>query len=68
MTRIERLKRNLFFGGLSQEDYHQVRESVQDFNRNAMVTWSIVLGAFWIYSLLMSLGEQAPDQGEGVHL
>ena len=59
MTWKERLKQSLFYGGLAKEDYVQVQESVLEHNRNAVVIWSMVLGGFWIYSLIMSTSDPA---------
>ena len=59
MTWKEKIKQNLFYGGLSKDDYAQVEESVAEHNRNAVTIWSIVLGSFWIYCLVMSLGDAA---------
>ena len=59
MTWKEKLRQNLLYGGLKREDYEQVRETVAEHNRSATATWSTVLGGFWIYCLLMSLGDPA---------
>ena len=50
-----KLRRELLYGSLSREDFAMVREAVTEHNRKALVTWSLVLGGFWIYCLLMSL-------------
>ena len=59
MTWQERLKQSLFYGGVTKEEYAQVKESVTEHNRGAMVIWSMVLGGFWVYCLIMSLGAEA---------
>ena len=59
MTLKDRLKRNLLYGGLTREDYIQVEESVKEHNRSAMEIWSMVLGGFWIYCLIMSASDPA---------
>ena len=53
------IRESLFYGGLHKEDYDQVRESVLEHNRSAAVSWSLVAGGFWIYSLIMSLKDPA---------
>ena len=59
MTWKNRLKNNLLYGGLTKEDYLAVREPVAEYNRSAMFSWSLVLGGFWIYCLIMSFGQEA---------
>ena len=59
MTWKDKLIKHLFYGGLSREDYAQVQETVREHNRGAMVIWSMVLGGFWIYCLIMSTSSQA---------
>ena len=55
----QRLTQNLFYGGLTREDYLRVRDTVLEHNRSSVVVWCFVLGGFWIYSLLMSMGSEA---------
>lgn len=59
MTTKEKIIRNLFYGGLSKEDYDRIREPVLEHNRHALVTWSAVASGFWIYCLFMSLASEA---------
>ena len=59
MTWKDKLIKHLFYGGLSREDFAQVQETVREHNRGAMVIWSMVLGGFWIYCLIMSTSSQA---------
>ena len=59
MTIKEKIIRNLFYGGLSKEDYERIREPVLEHNRHSLVTWSAVAGVFWIYCLFMSLASEA---------
>ncbi len=53
------IRESLFYGGLHKEDFEQVRESVLEHNRSSAVSWSLVAGGFWIYSLIMSLSDPA---------
>ncbi len=62
MQLSEQLKRELFYGGLSREEYDQVKKPVSEHNRKALVTWSLVAAAFWIYCLLMSFKAEAYAQ------
>lgn len=55
----QRLTQNLLYGGLTREDYLRVRDTVLEHNRSYVVVWCFVLGGFWIYSLLMSMGSEA---------
>lgn len=59
MTLKEKIIRNLFYGGLAQEDYERIREPVLEHNRHALFTWSAVAGGFWIYCLIMTMSSQA---------
>jgi len=59
VTLKERIIRNLFYGGLSKEEYDRIREPVLEHNRHSLVTWSAVAGGFWIYCLFMSLASEA---------
>ena len=59
MTWKEKLKQSILYGGLAKEDYVLVRDSVLEHNRGAAVIWSMVLGGFWIYSLIMSTSDPA---------
>ena len=49
----------LFYGGISREDYQQVKEPVGEDNRWSLVAWSVCAALFWIMSLLMSLNSEA---------
>ena len=53
------LKKELLYGGIEREDYLQVHQAVSEHNRRALITWSIVAAAFWIYCLIMSLHAEA---------
>ncbi len=53
------LKKELLYGGIEREDYLQVHHAVSEHNRRALITWSIVAAAFWIYCLIMSLHAEA---------
>ena len=67
MKLYETLSRTLLYGSLSRDDYLQVKEEVAEHNRRALITWSIVLGSFWIYCLLMSLSVAAYTQCRPVY-
>ena len=54
-----RIESILLYGGISKEDYHQVKGSVAADNRRSVFAWSICAALFWIMSLLMSLSSEA---------
>ncbi|MBR7174255.1 MAG: GGDEF domain-containing protein [Clostridia bacterium] len=51
----EKMKNHLLYGGISREDYLQVRKPVGEANHKSLTYWSILVCFFWIYCLLMSL-------------
>ena len=59
---IGKAREDLLYGGLSREDYTQIRETVGEHNRHTLVIWSAVAGTFWIYCLFMSLNDKAYEQ------
>ncbi len=54
----ERIKNYLFFGGISREEYVQVKKPVSEANHKSLTGWSIMVTFFWIYCLLMSLSQE----------
>ena len=67
MTLVGKAAENLLYGGLSKEDYTQIRETVGEHNRHAMVIWSAVAGTFWVYCLFMSMHDKAYEQCRAVY-
>ena len=51
----EKMKEYLLYGGISREDFRQVRKPVAEANHKALTYWSVLVSFFWIYCLLMSL-------------
>lgn len=49
------IKKFLLYGGLEKEEYDQVLEPVAKANHRALTHWSVLVGIFWVYCLLMSL-------------
>ena len=49
----------LFRGGLTKEQFGNIREPVEEANRKATVAWSVVLGLYWIVCIIMSANEEA---------
>ncbi len=47
------LKRELLYGGLSREEFQQVKEPVREQNQKLLVAWSIATGLFWAASLFL---------------
>ncbi|MDO4536795.1 MAG: HD domain-containing phosphohydrolase [Coriobacteriales bacterium] len=47
------LKRELLYGGLSKEEFQQVKEPVREQNQKLLVAWSIATGLFWAASLFL---------------
>ena len=41
------IKRNLFYGGLSREDYAKVKDVVKEANRRNIISHSIITLLFW---------------------
>lgn len=56
---LKKLKKELFYAGLSREAYHKVSDAVWDSNRTAIIVWSLFAALFWIMSLDMSLNAEA---------
>ena len=56
---LKKLKKELFYAGLSREAYHKVSDAVWDSNRTAIIVWSLFAALFWIMSLVMSLNAEA---------
>ncbi len=44
----------LFFAGLSKEDYLKIQEPVARMNRRSVIAWSFSVGMFWAMSFIMS--------------
>ena len=49
------MKRYLFFGGISEEEFNRVKKPVAEANHKALTYWSVLVSFFWIYCLIMSL-------------
>lgn len=54
----EKIKNHLFFGGISKNEYDQVREPVSAANHKSLTGWSVMVCFFWVYCLLMSLNQE----------
>lgn len=54
----EKIKNHLFFGGISKEEYDQVKKPVAEANHKALTYWSVLVSFFWIYCLIMSLNAE----------
>ena len=47
------LKKELFYAGLSKEEFLQVKEPIGEKNRKTPISWSSILLSFWLVSLLL---------------
>ena len=56
---VLRIKKELFYAGLSRESCHKVSDAVWENNRTAIIAWSIFAALFWTMSLVMSLNADA---------
>ena len=41
------LKKELFYAGLTKEEFRQVREPIGERNRKSVISWSSIVGLFW---------------------
>ncbi len=53
MRFLSLVKNELFYGGLTKEEFLQVKASVGVMNRKLLVAWSIATGLFWAASLII---------------
>lgn len=53
MRLLRFLQKELFYGGLSQTAFQQVREAVNEKNRKTIRTWSCLVGLFWLASVFL---------------
>ena len=52
----------LFYAGLSKEEFMRVKEPVGERNRRSIVSWSIIVGSFWLASSFIF---SAPEYAKG---
>ena len=62
MNVIDYIKKEFFFAGLSKEEFLQVKEAVGERNRKSIISWSIVVGLFWLVSIFIF---NAPEYAQG---
>lgn len=55
MKIFEKIWNELFFAGLTREDYRMVKNEVAESNRKSLADWSVSVGFFWVLSLFISL-------------
>ena len=53
MKIIPFIVKELFYAGLSKEEFMQVKEPVGEKNRKTIISWSSIIGSFWLVSLLL---------------
>ena len=58
-TILDHFKINLFYAGLSPEQFSQVKAPVREDNRRSLLIWSVCLSLFWIMSLFFALDSPA---------
>ena len=54
----EHIKNHMLYGGISKEEYDQVRKPVAEANHKALTYWSVLVSFFWTYCLVMSLNAE----------
>ena len=62
MRLLRFLKNELFYAGLSRQEFRQVREAVSERNRKSIIPWSIILAVFWVVT---SFIYNAPEYAKG---
>ena len=62
MKVIQYLIKEFIYAGLSKEEYLQVKEAVGERNRRSIISWSCIVGLFWIISLVIF---NAPEYVQG---
>ncbi len=58
----------LFWAGLSKEQYQQVKDPVNDANQKAIISWSVSIGLFWLLSLVLSFHIPVYEQCRQVYI
>ena len=53
MQLLDHIKNGLLYGGLTKEEFHQVKEPVRERNRITLIVWSIASGLFYIVAALL---------------
>ena len=53
MRILQRITKEVFYMGLSEEEFHQVKVPVGERNRNSVIYLSATLGMFWLVSLFL---------------
>ena len=53
MQLLDHIKNGLLYGGLTKEEFHQVKGPVQERNRVTLIVWSIASALFYIIAALL---------------
>ena len=48
MQLLSKIKSELFYGGLTKDEFQQVKEPVRERNRKTLIVWAIASGLFYI--------------------
>ncbi len=56
---LEWIKKDLVYMGLEKEQYHKIKDPVDEDNKRSIFVWSICAIFFWVMSLAMSLKSEA---------
>lgn len=56
---IEKVKKELFYMGLTQEQFQEVKAPIAEDNRRSIVAWSLCAVFFFLMSLMMSVNLEA---------
>ena len=62
MKVIHYLVKEFIYAGLSKEEFLQVKEAVGEKNRRSIISWSCIVGLFWIITLFIF---SAPEYSSG---
>ena len=53
MRFFNRLKQELFYGGLTKEEFHLIKEPVDKYNHKNLLIWLGAISVFWVSNLLI---------------
>ena len=53
MKIIRIIVKELFYAGLSKEEFLRVKEPIGEKNRKTIISWSSIIGSFWLVSLIL---------------
>ncbi len=51
--RFLNLKNELFYGGLTREEFGQIKEQVEEKNHNSLIIWLVIISFFWAINMVI---------------